>query len=78
MQMRIDEAFGHQMAAGVDFGCARAVETRRNRGDAAVPDADVGVPQGDGAAQAGTADRNIEHLSHDLVGLQQVIFGARR
>jgi hypothetical protein len=63
--MRIDETFGHQLAAGIDFGGAKAIEMRRNRGDAAVCDADVGVLPGGGAAQAGTADRDIEHLSHD-------------
>jgi hypothetical protein len=29
------------------------------------------------AAQAGTADRDVVHVSHDLAGPQQVIFGVR-
>ena len=65
MQMRIDETLGHQIAAGVDFGCGRAVETRRDCGDAAVLDADVGMPIG-GATQARMADRDVERLSIHL------------
>ena len=63
--MRIDERLRHQIAARVDFGRGLAIEPRRNRGDAAVLDADLGMPIG-GAAQAGTADRDVERLSFHL------------
>ena len=65
MQMRIDETLRHQIAAGVDFGCGSAIETRRNGGDATVLDADVGIPIG-GATQASMADRDVERLSIHL------------
>jgi hypothetical protein len=65
MQMRIDETLRHQIAAGVDFSCAGAVEARSHCGDAAVLDADVGIPIGR-AAQASMADRDIERLSIHL------------
>ena len=64
MQMRIDETLGHQIAAGIDLGCGGAVETRRDGGDAAVLDADIDVLPVGGAAQTGTADRNVERLCH--------------
>ena len=77
MQMRIDETLGYQFSAGIDFGCGAAVEPRSDCGDAAVCDADVGVPNG-GSAQARTADRNVERLSIHLAERGSAIVNANR
>jgi hypothetical protein len=59
------------LAASIDFGCGAAVEPQGDCRDAAVLDADVGVRPLGGAAQARTADRNIERLSIHLGGARR-------
>ncbi len=68
MQVRIDEGFGHQIAAGVDLRRSAAIEIFTDSNDAAVLDADLGKPIA--AAEPGTADGDVERLIHCSILVQ--------
>ena len=69
MQVRIDEKFGHKIAARIDLRFSPAVEIFTDGNDAAVLDADFGEPIA-APAQPSAADGDIKRLIHGSISGQ--------
>jgi len=66
--MRIDEGFGHEIAASVDLCRRAAIEIFTDGNNAAVLDANLSALIA--AAEPGAADGDIERLIHGSISIE--------
>jgi hypothetical protein len=71
MQMRIDEGFGHKIAAGIDLPNSPPIKIFGDRHDAAPLDADLSKPIA--TAEPGAADGNVERLIHGSILIEGAV-----